>query len=478
MTRKAKIIATIGPASNSRQMLSDMIDSGMDVARLNFSHGDYDGYANIVRDLREIAVEKQRSIAILQDLQGPKLRTGPTRNDQPVLLHAGDRIRLTTEETETTSDQIFVNYEPLPSDVNPGDRILLDDGSLELRVAKRHANEVEAEVITGGVLGPRKGINVPGVDLTAPSMTEKDYKDLAFGLDLGVDAVALSFVRRPEDIQALRDEVDKHVSEGPKPLIIAKLERPEAIDNLEAILDKVDGVMVARGDLGVEVSPERVPSIQKKIIYHASEKQRFVITATQMLETMIHNPRPTRAEASDVANAVFDGSDVLMLSGETAVGSYPIESLRTMVRIIEDAEDHALEWGHLPDDEPITTDDDAVAVTHAARGLAHDRSVSSIAVFTRSGRTARLMSIARPQVPTLAFTPEKKTYQQLAFSWGVIPHFVEMASSVEEMIEHVQQACLKSEFIKPGERVVMIASLPVGEMGPPNFTLLQTVRSK
>lgn len=477
MKRKAKIIATIGPASNSEHMLASLLDAGMDIARLNFSHGEHDQYAQTITQLRRLANEKQKSLAILQDLQGPKLRTGETQGDQPVLLSAGDHITLTTEPTTTTSERIFVDYDPLPKDVNPGDRILLDDGSLELRVLKTGEMEVKTKIITGGMLGPRKGINLPGVQLSAPSMTPKDEDDLAFGLDMSVDAVALSFVRKPEDVRALKSQIDRMDGSDARPLVIAKLERPEAIAHLDAILDEVDGVMVARGDLGVEVSPEKVPSLQKQIIYNAAEKQRFVITATQMLETMIQNPRPTRAEASDVANAVFDGSDVLMLSGETAVGDYPVASVETMQRIIVDAEDHSLEYGHHPEDGSIKTEDDAVAVTHAARGLAHDRSVSAIAVFTRSGRTARLMSIARPHVPILAFTPERKTYQQLSFAWGVIPLLVEMATSVEEMIEHLQAACIASEFISPGERVVMIASLPVGAMGPPNFTLLQTVRS-
>jgi pyruvate kinase len=478
MNRKAKIIATIGPATNNRETLSELLDAGMDVARLNFSHGDYDGYANVIEHLRELAQQKDRSLAILQDLQGPKLRTGDTKDGQPVLITAGNQVTLSTEEMLTTDKNIFVDYDSLPRDVNPGDRILLDDGSIELLVLETKENSVQAEIAVGGLLGPHKGINLPGVELSAPSMTVKDCDDLSFGIEMDVDAIALSFVRKPEDIQMLHNEVSQRTSDAQKPLIIAKLERPEAITNLNAILDNVDGVMVARGDLGVEVSPEKVPSIQKQIIFEAAAKQRFVITATQMLESMIHNPRPTRAEASDVANAVFDGSDVLMLSGETAVGDYPIDSVRTMTRIIVDAEEHAAEWGHHHQNLSVKTEDDAVAVTHAARSLAHDRSVSAIAVFTRSGRTARLMSIARPQVPTLAFTPEKKTYQQLAFSWGVIPHLVEMSSSVEEMIEHVQRACIQSEFISSGERVVMIASLPVGEMGPPNFTLLQTVRSE
>lgn len=477
MNRKAKIIATIGPASSDRATLSDLVDAGMDIARLNFSHGSHDDYAKVIQTLRELAHEKQKPLALLQDLQGPKLRTGETENGQPVLLTAGNQVSLTTEESITTNKRIFVDYDPLPSDVNPGDRILLDDGSIELQVIKVGDDDVQADIIVGGILGPKKGINLPGVDLSAPSMTEKDYEDLAFGLKHGVDAVALSFVRKAGDIQTLQEAIGNHLKDVRKPLVIAKLERPEAIDNLDTILDHVDGVMVARGDLGVEVSPERVPSLQKKIIYLSAERQRFVITATQMLESMIHNARPTRAEASDVANAVFDGSDVLMLSGETAVGDYPIKSVQTMERIIVDAEAHATEWGHQYEGGTVKTEDDAVAVTHAARSLAHDRSVSAISVFTRSGRTGRLMSIARPQVPILAFTPEEKTFHQLAFCWGVLPFFVEMSSTVEEMIEHVQRACIESEFISPGEQVVMVASLPVGEMGPPNFALLQTVRS-
>jgi pyruvate kinase len=286
--------------------------------------------------------------------------------------------------------------------------------------------------------------------------------------------VALSFVRQSEDIVQLRELITESNALEQAPLIIAKLERPEAIDNLEAILDVSDGVMVARGDLGVEVSPEKVPSLQKQIIQEALARQRFVITATQMLESMISNARPTRAEASDVANAVFDGSDVLMLSGETAVGSYPVQTLATMDRIIVDAERHAVKWGQQITIESLT-DDDAVATTHAARALAHDRQVAALAVFTRSGRSAWLLSSVRPNVPILAFTPEASTYRQLTLAWGVIPHLIDMADSVEEMIEHVRKACLESGIVSAGEQVVMVASLPVGAMGPPNFTLLQKV---
>jgi len=348
----------------------------------------------------------------------------------------------------------------------------MDDGRIELRVQQITGKEVITEIVNGGLLGNRKGINLPGVRLSAPSLTEKDLDDLRFGLEHGVDAVALSFVRSGKDMQQLLEKIDNLKPDGPRPLIIAKLERPEAVDHLDEILDASDGVMVARGDLGVEVSPERVPSLQKLIIHQARSRQRFVITATQMLESMIENPRPTRAEASDVANAVFDGSDALMLSGETSIGKYPVAAVETMVRIILDAEAHAVEWGLVVSNVNQITADDAVATTHAARALAQDRGVAAVAVFTRSGRTARLMANARPRVPILAFTPEAETHAQLALSWGTIPYLIPKANSVEEMIEHVRIACQKSDQVRGGEQVVMVASLPVGEMGLPNFVLL------
>jgi len=278
-----------------------------------------------------------------------------------------------------------------------------------------------------------------------------------------------------QDIGCLREAISSSDHDGVTPLLIAKLEKPEAIDNLDQILAVCDGVMVARGDLGVEVAPERVPSIQKHIIQHANAAQRFVITATQMLDSMIDNPRPSRAEASDVANAVFDGSDSLMLSGETAIGEYPIAAVETMDRIIRDAESHAPQWSCVLADEVLITDDDAVATTQAAKALARDRDVAAIAVFTRSGRTAHLMSYTRPRVPIVAFTPEAKTFHQLSLAWGVIPHLVKKANSVEEMIARVRDACLASGLVNPGQQIVLVASLPIGEMGPPNFTLLHTI---
>ena len=448
-----------------------MLAAGMDVARLNFSHGNHEDHLKVIQRLRSLSEERNQSLTILQDLQGPKLRTGIVAGGKNIPVEAGQKITLTTEENVDKPDTIPISYALLAKEVSPGDRILIDDGSLELRVLTSDGTRVQTEVVIGGKIGSRKGINVPGVALSAASITPKDRQDLAFGLDQGVDAVALSFVRRSDDMSKLRELIEEFKPGERSPILIAKLERPEAIDNLKTILDVTDGVMVARGDLGVEVSPERVPSLQKQIIKEASAQQRFVITATQMLESMISNPHPTRAEASDVANAVFDGSDALMLSGETAVGKYPMEALATMDRIIVDAEQHAVEWGqqiHFPS----STNDDAIATTNAARALAHDRQVAAVAVFTRSGRSARLLSSVRPIVPILAFTPEEDTYHQLSLAWGVVPRLIPMADSVEEMIEHVRKACLGTGLVSKGQQVVMVASLPVGAMGNPNFTLL------
>jgi pyruvate kinase len=475
MKRRAKIVATIGPASNSIKRIKELVAAGMDVARLNFSHGDHADHIQVIERIRKVSKETGCAITILQDIRGPKLRTGHIDSPEPIKLRQGDLLTLTTQPRLGTREHIHVNYAALTKDVKPDDRILLDDGRIELRVTAVDDTDVHTQVVVGGKLSSNKGINLPGVQLSMPALTSKDEADIALGMECGVDAVAMSFVRRPEDIHALRDVITKHAPEKKNLPIIAKLERPEAIEHLDEIMQACSGVMVARGDLGVEISPERVPSLQKLIIQRANAASKVVITATQMLESMMDNPRPTRAEASDVANAVFDGSDALMLSGETAIGKFPIASVQTMCRIIIDAEEHAPEWGRQLTDEAITTQDDAVATTRAACELADERNVSAISVFTRSGRTALLMSKERPKAPILAFTPEESTYHRLALLWGVVPYLGPMAHSVEEMIDRVRQASLASEMVAHGEQVVIVASLPVGAMGPPNFILLTTV---
>ncbi len=475
MKCRAKILVTLGPACSSKATIQELVEAGANGVRLNFSHGDREQHATMIQRVRDLAEKLDEPIAVVQDLQGPKLRTSKNAGDEPILLEQGERVTLTTAPGESKPGRIHIDYQALPRDVGPDDRILLDDGRIELITKSTSSTEVSAEVVVGGELKSHKGINLPGVKLSAESMTEKDRRDLQFGLEQGVDMIALSFVRRGEDIAQVDRVIEAYTADGLLIPVIGKLERQEALDNLEEILEESDGVMVARGDLGVEVAPERVPSLQKRIIRAANAHDRLVITATQMLESMVRNPRPTRAEASDVANAVFDGSDVLMLSGETAVGSYPVRSVETMRRIIMDAEAHSLEWGFKPLEDRVATADDARSTTQAASDLAEDRGASAVGVFTRSGRTALLMSKARPLVPILAFTPERQTYNRMALFWGVEPHLIPMVDSVEAMIDHVERALLEAEAARVGDRVVIVASLPVGAMGPANMTYLHTL---
>ena len=477
MKRRAKIVATLGPASADKTTIKDLLIAGMDVARINFSHGDHQGHSLVIKNLREAARELNRPITILQDLSGPKIRTGELVSG-PIQLVQGNKLILTTEEVPVVAGSVPVNFEDFPISVAVGGRILLDDGRLELVVKKITGKQVLTEVVQGGLLKSRKGINLPGAKLLLSALTEKDLIDLEFGLSNDIDVLALSFVRTADDINQLRQEILKIDPAKKKIPIIAKLEHPDAIDNLHEIIHAADGVMVARGDLGIEMPPETVPIAQKRIIAMANKHLSYVIIATQMLESMIDNPRPTRAEASDVANAVLDGSDAVMLSGETAIGNFPVNTVEMMASIIEQSEEHSDEWGRLNLD--LTDDsshDDAVSITRAARELAHDRSVAAIAVFTRSGRTARLMSKARPKVPILAFTPDPTTYQYLAMLWGTTPYLIPHAETIEEMISHVDKAVIEGTPVKAGQEIVLIAGFPIHKMVPPNFALLHTVKS-
>ena len=478
MKRRAKIIATLGPASNDKDTIIELLRAGMDVARINFSHGDHQDHAQVIKLLRECAAELNRPITILQDLSGPKIRTGQLEEGS-ALLEEGAQFILTTDKISGNKEKVSVTYPDLPSSVAVGGRILLDDGRLELSVAKVKGNQVFTKVIQGGILKPRKGVNLPGANLKLKALTEKDLKDLQFGLSLDIDVIALSFVRSAGDIDRLRNEIKKLDPDQVNIPIIAKLEHPEAIKNLHDIIHSADGVMVARGDLGIEMPPESVPIEQKHIVSMANKHLCFVIIATQMLESMINNPRPTRAEASDVANAILDGSDAVMLSGETAIGEFPVKTVQMMASIITQSEEHSGEWGH--SSLGLTEDsdhDNAVSITRAARELAHDRSVEAIAVFTRSGRTARLMSKARPVVPILAFTPEKRTYRYLSMLWGTTPYLIPHAESIEQMLAHVDGAVLQDTPIESGQEIVLIAGFPIHTMVPPNLALLHTVKSR
>ncbi len=481
MDRKAKIVATIGPSCKEELMLRKMIEAGLDVARLNFSHGTHEEHAQRIVTLRKLSQELNRPITILQDLQGPKLRVG-WLPDEGIRLAAGQIIRLapihnpagTLPPIEGVTD-IPIDIPDLTHSLSPGKRILLDDGNLELEIQAIEHGAIQTKVILGGLLSSHKGVNFPGAHLDIPGFTEKDYEDLAFGLEQDIDALAISFVRTAHDVETVRETIKKLNPKKADTPIIAKLELPEAIDNLHEIIHAADGVMVARGDLGVETSAARVPILQKEIIQAANRHTKIVITATQMLDSMIHNPRPTRAEASDVANAIFDGTDAVMLSGETASGEYPLESIQMMDSIVREAEDHFSDWGSaraIPD-EP--TRDDAISTTRAARELAHDRNVAAVAVFTQSGKSALLMSKTRPQVPILAFTPEVATYRRLGLIWGVCPFLVPFANSVEGMISIVEKAILSSTPIEAGMQVVVITGYPVGALRQPNFALLHTI---
>jgi pyruvate kinase len=471
---RVRIIATLGPASSSEETVSQMIQAGMDVARLNFSHGTHEDHARNIRMVRALSERAGRPIAILQDLQGVKIRTGELHDHQAV-LREGQSFTLTARSVPGDEQEVSVTWAPLPQNVRPDDLLLLDDGRIRLRVDRVRDADIYTRVEQGGILMPHKGINLPGVRLSVSALTEKDKEDLAFGLQQDVDAVAISFIRKPEDIEEVREFILRTDPSKANLPLIAKLERREALDQLDGILDAADGVMVARGDLGVETALQDVPVIQKQIIESANKKSKMVITATQMLESMIVNPQPTRAEASDVANAVFDGSDAVMLSGETAVGAHPVETIKMMATILLEAEDHLEEWGRWQGYASGGHKDHPTALAHVAAELAMDRKVAAIAVFTQLGRSARLMSKARPRAPILAFTPNPATYRRLSLYWGVIPALVPEAESVEKMLAHVEAELLHSGPIHPGEQVILVASLPMELHGPPNFLLLHTV---
>jgi len=452
--RRTKIVATLGPASESAEMIQKLIDAGVNVFRLNFSHGTQDGHGESIRKIRQISEEKAKPIAILQDLQGPKIRVGEMVDHQPVNLVAGQCVRITTDPVPGTHEIISTTYAALPTDVRLGDEILLDDGRIQLNVVDISDKEVATEVMVGGLLGERKGINLPHTPLSAPSLTDKDRKDLRFGVNAGVDYIGLSFVRRAEDIEAIRREMR---AAGKVIPVIAKIERIEALENLEEIVAVADGVMVARGDLGVETSSAEVPILQKRILAVAGRYAKPDITATQMMETMVSNPKPSRAEATDVANAVFDGTDALMLSAETAVGKYPVEAVRTMARIAATAEPYLAKYG-LPASgasapAPTTV---AEATAHAACVAAREIGARCLAVFTRSGQTAFLVAALRPEGSVLAFTPYVETYRRLALAWGVQPILTEYVETPEALEEMASRRVRESGLVEEGDMVVML----------------------
>lgn len=462
--RHSKIVCTIGPASRHPRILQRLLKAGMDVARLNFSHGSHAEHLNCMQTLRATANKLGKTIAILADLQGPKIRTGPLAGGIPVTLRAGQKFIITTAKILGDSTRVNTVFLPLPREVGRGDRILLSDGLIELRVESVRGKEVNCRVVNGGALGEHKGINLPGVTLRVPALTAKDKADLSFALAHGADYIAVSFVRRPEDVLLAKSLIRRAGKETP---VIAKLEKPEAIENLEGILRVSDGVMVARGDLGVEMNPERVPVVQKNIIVRAREFRRPVVTATQMLESMTENPRPTRAEASDVANAIFDGSDAVMLSAETASGKYPVEAVSMMARIIEEAEASVSEFSRPARAQEKLKVAETVAelVCHASRELR----MKWIVVFTHSGFTARLISRYRPLVPIAAFSPEAETRRRLALVWGVAPLEIPDLRKVDQLAEISEKRLLEEKLVRKGDTIAIVAGTPMGVRGTTNF---------
>ena len=461
--RHSKIVCTIGPASRDPRVLRKLLEAGMDVARLNFSHGSHAEHLDCIQALRATAQKLKKTIAILADLQGPKIRTGVLAGGMPVQLRMGQAFTITTARILGDSTRVNTTFLPLPREVHRGDRILLSDGLIELRVERVSGRDVNCRVVNGGALGEHKGINLPGVHLRVPALTAKDRDDLKFALAHGVDYIAVSFVRRPEDVLLAKSLIRRARKDTP---VIAKLEKPEAIDNLEGILRVSDGVMVARGDLGVEMSPERVPVVQKQIIARAREFRRPVITATQMLESMTENPRPTRAEASDVANAVFDGSDAVMLSAETASGKYPAEAAAMMASIICEAEQSITDFARPATQEKLKVAETvAELVCHASREL-HMR---SIVVFTHSGFTARLISRYRPLLPIVAFSPDAQTRRRMALVWGVRPLPIPDLRKVDQLAEVSERRLLEEKLVRQGDVIAVVAGTPMGVRGTTNF---------
>jgi pyruvate kinase len=469
--RRAKIICTIGPACNTEAAMRDLLRLGMDVARLNFSHGTHEDHANNITRLRRAAEREGRTICILQDLQGPKIRTGLLHGHEPVPLKTGSVVTITPDDVLGTATRISTTFTGLAREMSPGARILLSDGLIELRVRSVRGDDVLCDVINGGLLGEHKGINLPGIALSIPALTQKDRKDLEFGLKHGVDAVAFSFVRSAADINLGKQIIAAHDGDIP---VIAKLEKPQAIDHLDEILEAADGVMVARGDLGVEMAPEKVPVIQKHVIRRAAAWRKPVITATQMLESMIENPRPTRAEASDVANAVFDGTDAVMLSAETASGQYPRESVAIMSRIVVEAECNIADFVQFRRRRDHSSLSIAETICESIAHSAEDLPMGAIAVFTETGNTARMISKYRPKAPIFAFTHMVPVVQRLNLYWGVHPVRCRQANSAEQMVTMAEKDLVSRGMLKPGDVLGVVAGTRQAS-GSTNLMRLHTV---
>jgi pyruvate kinase len=473
--RKTKIICTVGPATDDDNVMREMMLSGMNVARFNFSHGDYEThkmrYDQVVRLREELGLP----IATMLDTKGPEIRLGNFTDHKKVTLTAGQTFTLTTEDVDGTSERASITYKGLPGDLAPGRSVLIDDGAIELKVEKITAAEIVCKVIVGGVVSDHKGINVPGTDISMPYVSEKDMSDLEFGAKTGYDFIAASFVRSSADVNYLRKCLKSLGWNTPR--VIAKIENPDGVNNIDEIIEAADGIMVARGDMGVEIPFEQIPAIQKEIIEKVYLSGKYVITATQMLESMITNARPTRAEITDVANAIYDGTSAIMLSGETAAGHYPSEAVKTMAKIAETTENHIeyvrrfRERPHNTNTKTNTTD----AVSHAAVTLAHDLGTKAIVTVTKSGSTARNLSKFRPDSIIIGCTPSETALRQMSISWGVYPVMMEEKASTDELLESGLEAAKGTGILQKGDLAVITAGIPLGIIGNTNMLKVATV---
>jgi len=470
--RKTKIVCTIGPSSESLENTKKLIMAGMNVARLNFSHGDFEEHGNRIINIRKACAELGKTVAILLDTKGPEIRLGKLA-EEPIELVAGEKVTLTTEEILGDKNRIPVTYSNLPADVSIGSTILIDDGLIGLTVTGVQGTEIECQIVNSGPIKSKKGVNVPGVAISLPGITEKDANDIIFGIEQGIDFIAASFVRKASDVLEIRELLEKHNASHIQ--IISKIENQQGVDNLDEILEVSDGLMVARGDLGVEIPAEEVPLVQKAMIQKCNRAGKPVITATQMLDSMQRNPRPTRAEASDVANAIFDGTDAIMLSGETAAGKYPVESVMTMSRIAERAE-AALEYREIftkqANAQQATVTE---AISQAVANSALDLNANAIITSTESGYTARMISKYRPKAPIIAVTPIEQVLRRLALVWGVIPALGTPAKTTDEMFDIAVDGAISTGLVRLGDTVVITAGVPVGRSGSTNLIKIHTV---
>lgn len=468
--RRAKIICTLGPASETTEQLVQLINAGMNVARLNMSHGDYEEHSGRLKAVRDAADQTGRTVGVLADLQGPKIRLARFEGDQKHQLDKGDRFTITIDDIEGTKERCSTTYKGLPGDVEVGDAILIDDGKVGLKALEVTDTDVVCEVTVPGPVSNNKGINLPGVAVSVPALTEKDEADLRWALSQDIDMIALSFVRNANDIVRVHEIMDEA---GRRLPVIAKLEKPQAITNLQPIIDSFDAFMVARGDLGVELPLEDVPLAQKRIIRAARKWAKPVIVATQMLESMISAPSPTRAEVSDVANAILDGADAVMLSGETSVGAFPVETVATMARIVEYSESEGFEEIHTIDWDPHTT---GGVLAKAALEVAERVEARYLVAFTKSGDTARRMSRLRPSIPLLVFSPDLSTRQVMTLSWGVNALLTPSFDDQEDMVRTVNDYLVQKDLARVGDRIVILAGSPMGVPGKTNTLRVHKIK--